>query len=336
MNWNELRTMNWDDLRIIQAVRDEGSYSGAAATLRLDEATVSRRLAGIERTLGVTLFEAVDGVRKPTASCELVASHIEAIARHVAEIGNVEQQGPVGRLRVASINSITEEVLAPGLPSLLIANPGLTIELVTSSERANFSRWEADLAVRLRKPERGDFAIEKLVHTQLYFFEPVDGLNAGGPHLVCCYPERLDRSPETEFLKSRGLQSAARCITDNARVIRGLIQSRSAVGILPDYLCADLLADPQFRATPVSHGRDTWLLIQSQLKGNSATRTVIDWIRERFMLMARQSMRTQSMCTCATNDVRMDQHMDMRAVDGAFAASERLTDDGNPSELRNE
>jgi DNA-binding transcriptional LysR family regulator len=290
MNLDELRSMNWDDLRIIQAVRHEGSYSGAAATLSLDETTVSRRLAGIERTLGVTLFEAVDGVRKPTASCELVASHIQAIARHVAEIGNVgnETTGPAGRFRVASINSIAEEILAPGLPSLLTANPGFVVELLTSRERLNFSRWEADLAVRLLKPKRGDFAIEKLADTQLYFFEPADGLSADGQYLVCCYPERLDRLPETEFLKSRGLQSAARCITDNARVIRNLIRSHSAVGILPDYLCGDLLADPKFRATPVSDRRDTWLLIQSHLKGNSAARIVIDWIRERFTLMARR------------------------------------------------
>ena len=289
MDWDELHMMNWDDLRIIQAVRNEGSYSGAATTLRIDETTVSRRLTRIERALGVTLFEPVDGVRKPTASCELVASHIQAIARHVAEIGTVghEATGPVGRFRIASINSIAEEVLAPGLPSLLTANAGITIELLTSSERVNFSRWEADLAVRLRRPERGDFAIQKLADTQLYFFEPADVLAADAQHFVCCYPERLDGSSETEFLKSRGLQSAARCITDNARVIRNLIRSRSAVGILPDYLCSELLADPQFRATPVSRRRDTWLLIQSHLKGNSAARIVIDWIRERFALMAR-------------------------------------------------
>jgi DNA-binding transcriptional LysR family regulator len=288
MNWDELRTMNWDDLRIVQAVQHEGSYAGAAATLRLDEATLSRRLLGIERTLGVTLFEAVDGVRKPTASCELVASHIQAIARHVAEIGNVDNEtGPVGRFRIASIDSIAEEVLAPGLASLLTANPGLVVELLTSRERINFSRWEADLAVRLLKPERGDFAIEKLADTQFYFFEPTDGLSADGQSLVCCRPERADRLPEIEFLKSRGLQRAARCITDNARVIHGLIRSRSAVGILPDYLCADLLADPRLRATPLPHRRDTWLLIQSYLKGNSAARIVIDWIRERFTLMAR-------------------------------------------------
>jgi DNA-binding transcriptional LysR family regulator len=290
MNWDELRTMNWDDLRIIQAVRHEGSYSGAAATLRIDETTVSRRLEGIERTLGVTLFEAVDGVRKPTASCELVASHIQAIAQRVAEIGNVgnETTGPIGRFRIASINSIAEEILAPGLPSLLTANPGLVIDLLTSRERVNFSRWEADLAVRLYKPQRGDFAIEKLADTQLYFFQPADGLSTEGQDLVCCYPERLNQLPETEFLKSRGLQRAARCVTDNARVIRNLIRSRSAVGILPDYLCADLLSDPQFRATPVPRRRETWLLIQSHLKGNSAARVVIDWIRERFALMAQQ------------------------------------------------
>src|SRR3954454_12749182 len=60
-------TMNWDDLRIIAAVRDQGSYAGASARLRLDETTVARRVARIQGSLGVTLFDAVDGARKPTA-----------------------------------------------------------------------------------------------------------------------------------------------------------------------------------------------------------------------------------------------------------------------------
>jgi len=277
-------------LRAFLVAARHQSFSRAGVELNVTHGAISRQVRALEEFLGVTLFEPVDGVRKPTASCELVASHIQAIARHVAEIGNVgnETTGPAGRFRVASINSIAEEVLAPGLISLLTANPGLTIELLTSSEKVNFSRWEADLAVRLLKPERGDFTIQKLADTQLYFFEPADRMSDDCQSLVCCYPERLDRSPETEFLKSRGLQSAARCVTDNARVIRNLIHSRNAVGILPDYLCGDLLADPRLRATPVPRRRDTWLLIQSHLKGNSAARIVIDWIREQFTMMARR------------------------------------------------
>ena len=64
--------MNWDDLRIVAAIRDEGTFAGASARLRIDETTVGRRLRRIEKTLGVRLFEAADGLRKPTAQCERV------------------------------------------------------------------------------------------------------------------------------------------------------------------------------------------------------------------------------------------------------------------------
>jgi DNA-binding transcriptional LysR family regulator len=280
--WRIPAGMNWDDLRIILAVRDAGTYAGAAVKLRVDETTVSRRLTRIERVLGFALFAAVDGVRRPTAEGERVASHIDAMARHVANIGAVGQRraGPVGRFRIASVTSLAEEVLAPGLADLLVANPGLTVQLLISSEKVNFSRWEADLAVRLLQPAKGDFTIQKLTDTRLYFFEPADLTDT--ELVVCCYPGLFDRSPETQFLAARGLQKAARCITDNARVIRSFIRSGRGVGILPEYLCDELLADPRLRATPLPRRRDTWLLIQPHLKRDPAARVVIDWIRSRF------------------------------------------------------
>src|SRR4051794_14034257 len=93
-----LIAMNWDDLRIIAAVRDEGTYAGASARLRIDETTVGRRLARIQRDLGVPLFDAVDGQRRPTRSCEAVLAHVEAMAAHAAEIGRVGERlaGPGG------------------------------------------------------------------------------------------------------------------------------------------------------------------------------------------------------------------------------------------------
>jgi len=51
---------------------------------------------------------------------------------------------------------------------------------------------------------------------------------------------------------------------------------------------ASAISHQPWRATPVPRRRDTWLLIQSHLKGNSAARIVIDWIRQRFTLMARR------------------------------------------------
>lgn len=127
--------MNWDDLRIIAAVRDEGTYAGASARLRIDETTVGRRLARIQRDLGVPLFDAVDGLRRPTRHCEAVLEHVGAMAAHVAAIDRIgeSQPGPVGRIRIASTNTVAEQLLAPHAPGFLHDNPGLTLQFLTAS-----------------------------------------------------------------------------------------------------------------------------------------------------------------------------------------------------------
>ena len=274
--------MNWDDLRIIAAVREAGTYAAASARLRIDETTVGRRLNRIQRRLGLRLFEAVDGARKPTAQCERILAHVQEMAAHVAEIHKVGENLPglIGRLRIASTNSVAEELLSPRAGQLLLQNPGLTLQFLTSSENVKFSRWQADLAIRLRKPDKGDFTIAKLANVRLYFVEP-----AVAPEfepIVCGYPQDLDLIPESRFLKAKGLHQRARCITDNVRVIRTLLQSHQAVGVLPEYLCAELLADRRLRATLLPRHRDVWLLVQNHLKRDPAARAVIDWVRDCF------------------------------------------------------
>ena len=44
--------MDWDDLRIIAAIRDSGTFAGAGMRLGIDETTISRRLARLQKTLG--------------------------------------------------------------------------------------------------------------------------------------------------------------------------------------------------------------------------------------------------------------------------------------------
>jgi DNA-binding transcriptional LysR family regulator len=105
--------------------------------------------------------------------------------------------------------------------------------------------------------------------------------------LICAYPEDLGPIPETQFLKARSLQDQARFVTDNIRVIRALIRSHRAIGVLPDYLSRELLADHRLRATELPRGRDVWLLVQNHLRRDPAARVVIDWIRGCFQPFAK-------------------------------------------------
>jgi DNA-binding transcriptional LysR family regulator len=275
--------MDWDDLRIIAAIRDSGTFAGAGIRLGIDETTISRRLARLQKTLGVTLFAATDGVRRPTAQCESILDHVQEISRHVAEIGALGNaaRGVAGRIRLATTNSLAEEILAPKSAEFLLRNPGLTLQFMTSGQNVNFARWEADLAVRLRKPEKGNFTITKLADVRLYLFEPKATVDGDGP-VICGYPDDLDNTAEMAFLKAQGLRSRSRCITDNLRVIRQLVQSHQAIGILPEHVCGSLLADRRLRATLLPKRLEVWLLVQNHLKRNPASRVVIDWMRGLF------------------------------------------------------
>src|SRR4029453_14484907 len=58
--------LNWDDLRVVLAVAENGTISGAAAVLRISHPTLSRRLRQIEERLGVRLFERTPSACLPT------------------------------------------------------------------------------------------------------------------------------------------------------------------------------------------------------------------------------------------------------------------------------
>jgi DNA-binding transcriptional LysR family regulator len=273
--------MNWDDLRIARAVYRTGSFAAASKQLRVNETTVARRLVRLQQELGFELFEAVDGARRPTARCGDLMALAETMAVQAEQIERIGETkiGPVGRRRIATTDSIAIEVLAPRAADLLGRHRGLTIDFLASTANVNFSRWEADLAVRLQKPEKGDFAIAKLADLSFHMFEPLSG---GRGDLVCAYPEDLDRTPESGFLTDAGLKPRVRCTSKNLLVIRELIKSRRCTGILPNFMCADLLEDDGYKVTRLPVTRGVWLLIQSHLQRDELTRAVIDWIRACF------------------------------------------------------
>lgn len=275
--------MNWDDLRIVAAVAQKGTYAKAGLALRMDETTVARRLARIQDALGITLFDAVDGVRRATLYCEAMLEHIEDMKLAASQIGAIGNQAvkPSGNIRITSTVSIAEEVLAPDLGPFLLSHPGLSVEIQTSNDNLNFAQWEADLAIRLGKPAKGAFVVRKIADLKFCLFRPI--IDKDGPDpIVCAYPADLGTTPEMMALDSLELPGARRLRTSNVGVIRAVLQSGTGIGILPNYCSADLRSDNRFQVTRLAAEREVWLLIQPHLKNEPATRLVIDWIAESF------------------------------------------------------
>lgn len=274
--------MNWDDLRVVQAVYQAGSYAAAGNRLNINETTVARRLSRLEETLNVTLFEAINGARKPTAQCENIVAHVEMMQSHLNHIASISESeiGIISR-RIATTDSVAATVLAPKAPAFLAAHPELAISFLASTENVNFSQWEADLAIRFRKPEKGNFIIAKLAEVGLYLIEPAEtGIDRS--KLVCAYPDDLDFTPESQHLLAAGLKPYARCVTKNIIVMKELVRTGQCGAILPSHVCMDMVNDTAFRVTKLPQSRGAWLFVQPHLKNDPPTRMVIDWVKECF------------------------------------------------------
>ncbi len=91
-----------------------------------------------------------------------------------------------GMVRLTSIESLVVPFIVPALAPLLSANPGLDVEILFSSSTVNMHRHDADLALRMVRPERGHLRVRQLATMGFGLYGPPDGSR---PNRVVAWPE---------------------------------------------------------------------------------------------------------------------------------------------------
>jgi DNA-binding transcriptional LysR family regulator len=142
----------WDDLRVIRAIGKSGTLSSAAEMLGINSSTIARRLAKVEETLSVTLFDRrrTGYVTTPDgdellALAERVELDVVSVARRVT--GRV-QEGHVGDLRITTSDSLLLYFLTPMIAEFKAHHPSIRVEVFVGNSRLNLARGESDIAVR--------------------------------------------------------------------------------------------------------------------------------------------------------------------------------------------
>ena len=165
MENNEKEQMNWDDAKIFLAIAREGTLSAASKLLKLGIATTSRRLERLEEALGIRLFTRDQLGYKLTDEGSALISQAEALEQAGFAFSNAahkKNESVMGHVCLATAQGLADHLIIPALPSLTGANPNLTIEIVTGVSTVNLHRRDADIALRMVRPERGNVRIRKL------------------------------------------------------------------------------------------------------------------------------------------------------------------------------
>src|SRR5690242_3613016 len=153
-----MQGMDWDDLRHLLAVARAGTLSAAARRLGVDQTTVARRLAALEKALGVQLFERNDGLLRPTQAGERALARAAAAEQEIQELAQGAAGGdaaPAGLVRLTAVPILVNRLLIPALPALARRHTQIRLELIAEPRNLSLTRREADLALRLARPESG-------------------------------------------------------------------------------------------------------------------------------------------------------------------------------------
>ncbi|KAB0551108.1 LysR family transcriptional regulator [Pseudomonas argentinensis] len=146
--------LSWDDLRIIKSLSECGNRAATAKKLGVNVSTVSRRVAQVEKTLGVALFDhrrsgymlTAEGAEL-RALAERVELDIVSVARRVSRAG----EGPLGKLRITTSDSLLLYFLTPIIADFRALNQGIAIEVLVGNQTLSLARDESDIAVRATK-----------------------------------------------------------------------------------------------------------------------------------------------------------------------------------------
>ncbi|MDG3084935.1 LysR family transcriptional regulator [Vibrio hannami] len=154
----------WDDVRTFLAIARSGTLSGAASELNLGIATLSRRIERLETALNLPLFVRFQSGYQLTEDGASLIEKAEAIeAATIVFESNASLQSQLsGRVRLATAENLANHLIIPALPEFQRQYPAITIEFVTDISTANLHRRDADLALRMVRPVRGNVTLRRV------------------------------------------------------------------------------------------------------------------------------------------------------------------------------
>jgi DNA-binding transcriptional LysR family regulator len=283
--------MDWDNVRAFLAVARQGQFLGASRALRVNQATVARRITALEAALQATLFErSTTGVNLTEAGRSLLA-HAERMESEMLQAEADLRQQDVhlsGPVRIGAPDGLTTYFLVPALAALADRHPGIEIQLVPMPLAVSLARREVDIAITLDKPEAGRVVTRKLTDYSLGIFgaKPyLDRLGRPGTvgdlahHRLIGYVDAYAFSSQLNYVHDlfAGHPTAFECASAVGQV--EAVRHGLGLGVLHHFIAAAMPEVepvlPERRAA-----RSYWLVIHEDVRALGRIRAVVDHIAE--------------------------------------------------------
>jgi DNA-binding transcriptional LysR family regulator len=244
--------VDWDRIRIFETVARAGSFTRAGDLLGLSQSAVSRQVSALEHELGAPLFHRHARGLVPTEQGDLLFKaaedmrlRLETTRARMAETSEI----PSGPLRVSATIGFGGMWLSRQIAEFIDRYPAVQVELILSSGELDVAMREADVAIRLRRPEQQDVIQRRLfsVHHHVYaareylerFGEPTTLEDLDRHRIVCLGGDQPGFILNVHLLATIGRPANEPrgnvLVMNDSVALRAAVRSGAGLGIIPDY-----------------------------------------------------------------------------------------------------
>ncbi|AIC25532.1 LysR family transcriptional regulator protein [Rhizobium etli bv. mimosae str. IE4771] len=291
---------NLNDLHLFVQAVDSGSFTAAARHLGMPKSTVSKRVAELERRLGVRLIQRTS---RSFALTELgreffqhaQASVIEAemaegiVRRHLAE--------PAGSVRLTASVPTAQFTLTEHLPALAARYPKLRLSVHVTDRFVDIVQEGFDIALRSHRAPLPDSALvqRKLASHPFFILASPDYISAHGqprrPEELAEHATIMTSLTENQWrLTSDGGDEAVVTLqsvmaADEPYVLMETAVAGLGITCLPTSVCRKALAEGRLvRVLPdwTAGSIETTILMPHRRGQLPAVRAVVDFLEERL------------------------------------------------------
>ena len=166
----DLNRLDWALLQSFVRVARAGSLSAAARVHGVSQPTLGRHVRALEAALDQPLFTRSAAGQTLTAMGTRLLAHALAMEDAAARIALAAAGSSArleGTVRITAARVVAQYHLPPILARLRAAEPGIRIDLVASDAAENLLFREADIALRMFRPQSGDLMVQKIAGLSL-------------------------------------------------------------------------------------------------------------------------------------------------------------------------
>ncbi|HQU69930.1 MAG TPA: LysR family transcriptional regulator [Albidovulum sp.] len=236
---------DWDDLKVFLAVARSESLSGAGKALKLDPATVGRRVSKLEDAMDTRLFARSAQGYALTEEGQRLLTHAVRVEQAVAEaMEEVKGQGGLtGQIRIGAPDGAANYLLPQVVARICDDNPGLDMQIVALPRVFNLSKREADMAVAVSRPEAGRLTVQKIADYRLSLAASRDYLDRHPPilsladlrgHRMIGYIPDLIFDKELDYLAQAGVETVA-LASNSVSVQFNWVRAGAGIAIVHDF-----------------------------------------------------------------------------------------------------